>query len=110
MTPSEAKARGFLAKLNEAISRSEDGTERFTTEITVEHHGDSVLPGTSAVVILRDKLTGGHLWGQWNSFDDRSGSGRYLGGICYWTVFSRGKRLKKNYRTLWNHVYTMIGD
>jgi hypothetical protein len=107
VTLASRKADRFLEQVNARISRTED-PKRYTAEKRLRVVGHGNYRGISAVVSLRDDLTGGHLWVQWVSYFDRPNSGRFLGGRYCWTLFSKSRRIKKSYRSMWSYVNTFI--
>lgn len=110
-SPAELKAKKFMSRVQILIDRlPEDGSSRFTLEYEVKNYPDDAMPSVSVVVTLRDNLLGGHMYGHWHSYEGRSGAGKFLGGTFYLTSLSRGRRIKKNYRTLWSNVHSMLGD
>ena len=106
-TAAEEKARKFLLRTRERISRT-GKSGRYTAEIRVEHH-DYPQNSTSAIVTVRDSLSGGSLWAQWYSMDDRPRTARFLGGRYHYSYLSaRGHRIRKSYRKLWDAVNTIV--
>jgi hypothetical protein len=106
ITAAEKKADKFIAAVEKRIAWSNSG-DRYSVEKQVRDC-DVGLSSVSVVVTLRDELIGGQLWCQWLSFNERPNTASFLGGRYRWTLATRDRRIKKNYRRLWNLVDTFI--
>ena len=108
VTGAERKANAQLKLIEAAIARSKT-PDRYTVEKKLDTYSyEFGLSTTAAVLTVRDSLTNGTVWFQWYTDLKRPNTARFLGGQYYWTLTSKSRRIKKNYRKLWSVLHTFI--
>jgi hypothetical protein len=108
ITAAERKADQFVTQVEKRIARL-NASDRYTVEKKVTSTGEP-LNSISVVVTIQDTKLLGRIWLQWMTFtyDGHANTARFLGGRYSWSIFDKNRRLKRNYRRVWNIIDTFI--
>lgn len=102
VSPAEQRARAFVARFEHL------DPERFTVEVRVDGPDEGIkydsgewmlLPQVSVVATIKDRLTGGFVWGQWITWvgqPGKPGSTAFLGGRYRFTMLGKERRIRKS--------------